>query len=424
MLNKSLLKMNMKVAVALSGGRDSMYLLDNLLECKEELKIKVVAINIDHGIRKKSGKDSEFVKNYCKENDVELYFKKLDCVKYSKENGLSVEEGARTLRYKVFFDAIKDGFCDVVATAHHISDNAETVLFNMFRGTGSGVKGIEDISYGKIIRPILSTERSEIDEYLRKKKIPYVDDETNFSDKYSRNYIRLKLIPKIKKRFPKIEKSLLRFNEISKKEDEYLSRLAEKEIIEKDGYIKLPCSIDEVLFSRASIIALKKSGIVKDYEKTHIDLLNGLKNAKTGTTIDMPKGVKAVNEYGFITLYKKSEKNLTEIPFGLGEISFSNRTLYLGDEVKGEKVLKFDLAKIPKTAVIRTRKEGDTFKSFGGGTKKLKDYFIDKKIPSRERDFIPLLCDGKNVLLIFGIEISDIIKVDKSTERVVKCSIL
>ena len=126
---------NKVIAVALSGGKDSMCLLDLLLKSSKKLNITVKAVNIDHSIRgKESERDSNFVKEYCKNVGVELRFFKVDAKRYSKENNLTVEEGARMLRYDIFANLLRENFCDVIATAHHLSDNFETVLFNIFRG--------------------------------------------------------------------------------------------------------------------------------------------------------------------------------------------------------------------------------------------------------------------------------------------------
>ena len=159
MLNKKIIPAGSTIAVALSGGKDSIVLLNLLLKASNELKINVKALNVEHGIRgEESVRDSEFVKNYCNELSVPLLQRSFNCVEYSKQLGLSVEEGARKFRYQFFLDCIKEGFCDFVATAHHLSDNVETILFNLFRGASpSGLTGINELGFdGKIIRPLLN----------------------------------------------------------------------------------------------------------------------------------------------------------------------------------------------------------------------------------------------------------------------------
>ncbi len=435
MLNTDLIKKGDVVAVALSGGKDSVCLLDMLLSEREKLGVTVKAVNIDHGIRgETSVRDSEFVKSLCEKLGVPLYFKKLDCVSFSSENGFSTEEGARILRYKVFDEAIKSGFCDKIATAHHASDRAETVLFNILRGASPlGASGISDSSRGgKIIRPMLNLSRREIDDYAEKHNISYVVDETNLETEFTRNFLRLEVLPLIEKRFPEAEKSILRFADTLKADEEYLTETAMKSVTEKNGEISFSCDLAYPIFLRASFYAMKKLGIQKDYEKVHGEAVYSLKNSENGKKITLPKNIFAVKDYGKITFYKIAkkekggQKNAFEMPFTLGEHEFAGKKYkfeIVGDDsVKnGVNRLIADFSKIPSAAVLRNRREGDVFRKFGGGTKKLKDYLIDKKVPSRERDKLLLLADGSNVLIICGIEISDAIKVDKTTRNVLQC---
>ena len=431
MLNSDLFIKGETIAVALSGGKDSVCLFDLLLSKSEEFGITVKAINLDHGIRgETSGRDSLFVKNLCEEKGIPLFFRKVDCPGYSAANGLSAEEGARALRYKVFNEAIDGGFCDRVATAHHAGDRAETVLFNLFRGTSPlGIVGINDVTPdGRIIRPILGIGREQIDAYVKERKLDYVVDETNFMTDYTRNFVRLEVMPLIKQRFPEAEKSILRFADTVKDDENYLRSLAEKSLTEKKGEVSFPIDLPKPIFMRSATLAMKKLGIKKDYEKIHLESAYSLKNAENGKSVTLPKGVVAVRDYGKITFYKKEEKQDFEKPFSLGDFDFQGKTyrFEIVDDCNAKRVdnrLIADFVKIPQGAVLRTRKPGDTFEKFGGGAKKLKEYFIDKKIPERERDKILLLAKDKKVFIICGIEISDAIKVDKATKNVLQCSI-
>ena len=437
MLNTDLMKKGEVIAVALSGGKDSVCLLDMLLTEKGKLGITVKAVNIDHGIRgETSVRDSEFVKSLCDKFGVPLFFKKIDCVLFSEENGFSPEEGARILRYKVFDEVIKSGFCDKIATAHHASDRAETVLFNILRGASPlGASGISEESRGgKIIRPMLTISRREIDDYAVRRGLSYVVDETNLETEYTRNFLRLEVLPLIEKRFPEAEKSILRFADTLKADEEYLTETTKKSVTEKNGEISFPCDLPYPIFLRASFYAMKKLGIQKDYEKIHGEAVYSLKNSENGKKITLPKNIFAVKDYDKITFYKTIEKGkpndqtIFETPFALGEYEFAGKKYKFeivgNDSVKsGDNRLIADLLKIPDTAVLRNRRGGDVFRKFGGGTKKLKDYLIDKKVPSRERDKLLLLADGANVLIICGIEISDAIKVDKATRNVLQCTL-
>ena len=420
-LNEDLLIGRKSVAVALSGGKDSMALLNLLLESKT-FKGQVKAINVEHGMRgENSVKDSEFVKSYCEQKKVPLKCYTVSVPEYSEKNKTSLEEGARILRYSCFKDAYDSGFCDAVATAHHLSDNAETMLFNLFRGSSLyGMSGIKEQN-GIFIRPLLNVSREEIDLYVDKNAIPYVQDETNFDENYTRNFLRLKIIPLIKQIFPEVENSLKRFADENKLVSDYLNKIAEKTII-YGKEVKIPVSADSVIISLCVIKALKHLGVYKDYERKHSQLALNLINCPNGTTIDLIKNVKAVKDYDFITLYRAKEKENEQINFKTGTTVFNGKEITVtplnNNELKSEKELYFDLDKIPPNAVFRTRTDGDNFTPFKSGSKKLKKYLIDKKIPSRQRDNLTLIACGNEVYAILGVEISDKIKIEKNTQNI------
>ena len=413
------------VAVAVSGGSDSMALLHYMHSQAEKYRYFVIALNIEHGIRGQSSiADTEFVKNYCDKNSIPLLCYSVDSVKKAKEQKLSIEQAARALRYECFYDAIESEKCDLVATAHHSRDNLESVLFNLFRGTGlKGAAGIEENYGGKIIRPFLSVSKDEIEEYIKENDIPFVTDLTNLSDDYTRNYIRLNVLPEIKRIFPDAEKSVTRFCALLRADDEYLERLAKSVIIENDDCVKIPVNTDTALFGRAVIHALKKLGVKKDWEKAHIDGAASLITARNGSSVNLKKGVVAIKEYDFITLYKTSENTAKEIPFKIGVTALSSQNISV-KEVVSPNTLKdgfyCDGDKIPKSAVIRFKRDGDKFTKFGGGTKSLNDYMTDKKIPLRLRASIPLIADGSDVLAVIGVAISEKIKVDDTTVKIYK----
>lgn len=437
MINDNLFNKGETIAVALSGGKDSVALLYSLLSVKDKLGIIVKAVNIEHGIRGATSKrDSMFVADLCQKLSVPLKTYQLDCVKFSEENGYGIEEGARIARYDCFKSAIGEGFCDKVATAHHLSDSVETLLFNLFRGASlSGMTGIKsERNNGKIIRPFADTPKSEIEKYVADNGLPFVDDETNFESVYSRNYIRNEIMPVVSARFPEAEKSIGRFLKIAESENDFLEELAKKSLTRDGNAYVISIDTPDCIFARSVVLAIKSLGIAKDYVKLHVDAALSLKNLVNGSKISLPRNVYAAREYDKIAIYKavKSDGNF-EKPFALGYIDGAIGKLSFGEinekeknvnELKYGRSLVFDLNKLPKNAVIRYKRSGDYFKKFGGGRKKLNDYFTDKKIPLRLRDSIPLVCADGEVYIICGIEISDLIKVDKGTEKVVQCTYL
>ncbi len=426
MINLLNVKPNDKIMVALSGGSDSMCLLHLLYSQKEKLNITLQAVNIDHSIRgEESKQDSLFVKNYCEKLGVPLKTFVVDAIKFSEENGYSLEQGARVLRYQIFEKLLNEDENLLIATAHHKEDSVETILFNLFRGTGlKGITGIQQTT--KIIRPLINASKVEIIKYLTENNIPYCTDSTNSDEKYSRNYIRKEILPLISDKFPNSINNIYNFSQIAKEEDDYLDTLASKIIINEDNKIAISIENDKVLIKRAIIIVLKKLGADKDYTKKHIDTTYELISLPSGSSIDLKNGIKVVKEYDKIVFYTNiEEKDSSEYPFNLGTFNFSNQSVVIescdSENLKQETIFDFD--KIPKNAVIRMRKGGDTFTKYGGTTKKLKDYFIDKKIERYIRDNIPLIAIDNKVLVIIGIAVSENVKVDKTTKNKAKASI-
>lgn len=407
---------NKVIAVALSGGKDSMCLLDLLLKSSKKLNITVKAVNIDHSIRgEESERDSNFVKDYCSKFNVPLKFFKVDAIKYSKENNLTVEEGARILRYNIFSSLLSENYADLIATAHHLSDNFETVLFNIFRGTSTkGLTGIPDKRDG-FIRPLIDVTRGEIDKYISKNNIPFVEDSTNGDIDYTRNYLRNVVIPKILEKFPTAETSVKRLGEISREENDFLDDLANKNLDFNDGKYYLPVDLSPILLKRATKTILYNLGIKKDYESVHFKDVLKLTTLKSGSKINLPKNVVAVKEYNKLAFYIEGEKReVKSVKFKVGKFNFLDNTRIIS-ATPLDNALVFDGDKIPENAVIRTKRDGDVFKKFGGGTKKLKDYLIDKKIPRADRENLPLVAVDNKILIIFGVEISDDIKITEST---------
>ena len=423
----SLVKKGERVAVSLSGGMDSMALLHYAHNNANTLGIEVVAINVEHGIRgQESMSDTNFVKEYCDKNDIPLFCYAVDSIKVAKEQKLSIEQSARKLRYECFFDAIAKGQCDKIATAHHQSDNAESILFNILRGSGiKGAKGIESNYNNKIIRPMLGVQKADIQEYVKQNHIPFVTDKTNFDDDYTRNFLRLNVIPKIKGIFPEMEQSLTRFAEICSLEDDFMQTLAIKsvELNQANASISLP--IERAIFNRSVIIALKSLGVKKDWEKTHIDSVYSLCDKQNGAKISLLDGITAIREYDKITLYKSRETTDTQLPFAIGSFDFCNQQLTIKEVAPTSQInltqgLYLDADKLPKTATIRTPRTGDVFTKFGGGTKKLCDYLTDKKIPQRLRSTLPIIADQNVVYAIFGIGISQNVKVTDQTKNILQ----
>lgn len=414
------------IGVGLSGGSDSMALLYYLHSLQEELEFEVIAIHINHGIRPESHDEAEFVVEKCRELGVRVYKFKIDAPKIAKEKNISLETAAREGRYEIFKSLINKGIADKIALAHHKSDQAETILMHIFRGSGvAGAKGMEPIRDGIYIRPMLTTSKKEIMDYIMNNNIDFVQDKSNEDNSYNRNFLRNFIMPELAKRWPGVENAVINFAKAISDDDEYISAsVYDDAVLYYDDMAKIPVSYfiyPEPIVNRLLIKVLKKIGIVKDFEKVHVEMLKSLaKSGENGNRVKLPFGVVAYREYDYLTLVNKTKEEIPfEEPFKPGEIDVPNFGKVVVKRVKTikpqENILYVDSKKIPKTAVWRFKKEGDVFTKFGGGTKKLKDYLIDKKIPVRCRNFIPVLADEKNILIIAGIEISDNIKIDENS---------
>lgn len=427
-----LIKQGEIIGVATSGGRDSMALLHFLNENKAQLDCQVIAINIDHCIREHSAADSAFVMEYCKENNIKAYTFKVDAVKLSREEKLSLEAGARKARYNTFEALIKKGLVDKIALAHHLYDQAETILLNLLRGCGlSGAKGMEAIRDNIYIRPMLQVTREEIMGYIDEYAIPFVEDETNADSNYSRNYIRNVIMPTIRKKFKSVDKNLVHFADICAQDDKFINSQVDMGTIAKIGDVTRvpmyyfsyqPSVINRVLLKVLSAYASQ------DIESRHIALIcEFARDGKNGDSIDLPFGIKVHKEYEYLTIAPlKKAVQTTKQEFakgktyieGFGTIRIVSSKVF--NDVKPHQHV-VDASKVPANAVWRFKQDRDMFTPFGHeSAKKLNDYLADKKIPQRLRGNIPVLAVDNTIYMVADIEISNDLRVDENSTNLYK----
>ncbi len=412
-----------KIGVALSGGRDSVALAYALKKGGYD----VVAINVEHGIRgENSLKDSAFVRDFCQKYDIVLYQERVDSLSFARDNGYTVEQSARILRYRVFENALEKGVCDVVALAHHQDDQAETLLMRIIRGTGvNGLCGMRAVR-GKYIRPLLDCSREEIDEYVAQNGIDYVDDETNFCTDYTRNYLRAELA-ELKKRFPSICRNMARLSQNAVEEEDFVNEFIPS-VEAKDGEVRLNvCDLENDFVAKRLIVkAVNALGVTQDIESRHFPLVLALKGAQNGKMIELTHGICVHKDLDALVFTKdenlvKTSQTQFEVHdfdnFG-ASVQRSDREEY--EAQKGKGALFVDGDKIGPNAVLRYRKDGDFIEKFGGGRKSLGDFLTDKKIPLRKRDTLVLLASGDEVLAVFGVEISKKVAIDDNTKNILK----
>ena len=422
----NLIKPGEIIGVACSGGRDSMALLHYLNSIKGD-KFSVVCVNIDHNLRETSASDSAFVCCYCEKNGIKVLSYKVDVKSLCEKEKLTIEEGAREARYRIFKSLIKNKVINKIALGHHAQDQAETILQNIFRGCGlKGASGMDYIKDNIIIRPMLSTPRTEIQAYITINEIPFVDDETNFENDYSRNFVRNEIMPLIRSRWSNADLAICNFGKLCRTDEEFIqSEINQNAVTIENGVAKILINyLNNKPSITSRIVANALNGIkaLKDIESKHLESIVELGlNGENGSKINLPNKLTAIKEYNYVVLTNKSFKSNPQTwPVKKGKTSFQDfgiieLAITRKMDIKGFTHL-IDYNKIPKTAVWRFRKDGDMFTKFGGGTKSLNDYFIDKKIPKRFRDITPVLADGNDILVIAGVEISKKVKVDDQTK--------
>jgi len=413
-----------RVGIGVSGGSDSMALLHFLENVvRKKIGFDIVAVNVNHNMRPGSRKDSKFVADYCKVNGIPHISYSVDVPAYAAVNKLSPEHAARVKRYESFEAAIKKFRLTKFAIAQHSSDQAETILLNIFRGSGIAGAGGMELMRGIYVRPLLETAKADINAYLFKNQIPYVDDESNIKSNFARNFIRNEVIPLLQREWRNVEKNIIGFGQNCRADDEYINSVVSMWGLKAtDNNVRIALNYfayPPAVISRIILQAFDAIGLRYNIEKKHVDLIYDLAMAGiNGAKVDLPNNLYAVREYEFVTIVKKTSAQKyqtagafkvgkTALP-GFGTVLVTRTISFKPAREKG--LLVMDVDKVPRTAVWRTRKEGDQFTKFGGGTKSLSAYLIDKKIPGRLRDKLPILAVGSEVLAIAGVEISDKVK--------------
>lgn len=413
-----------QVAVAVSGGADSVALLVILNNIKKELGFGLCAIHINHNIRgAESDRDEEFVKSLCKQLCLKLYTQNVFPLKDKAQQKKTLEQSARDLRYMAMNDIANKNNIDKIALAHHKGDQAETILMHLYRGSlFNGLIGMRYLS-NNLIRPFLDVTKGEILEYLKSIGQNYMTDTTNIDNNYSRNFVRNVVLKGMEENNKSIIDHIVNLGKKANLLETEFNKILPMNLIKYSNSGTLICKEAQTLpyevLTRLVRAGVEKEISLVDFEEKHINKIIDCFNLQIGKKINLPHELIAMNQYAGVLLYKKQNK--TEISFnrsyvGVEEFVFNNKVIHLSLNKPDCNCLMLDLNKVPKSAEWRVYKSGDNFTKFGGGTKPLKEYFTGKKISARERNELLLLCDKNNVLAICGVEISEKVKVDKETK--------
>lgn len=425
-----------RVVVGVSGGADSVALLCALKRL-EILNLHISVCHINHNIRGiEADRDENFVKDLCKKLNVHFYILSADVPKIAKENRISTELAGRNVRYE-FFEKIKcETKSDKIAVAQNKNDFAETVFLNITRGcTLNGLKGTPAIR-DNIIRPLINIKRSEIERYLKEIKMDFVTDSTNLENEYSRNIIRNLVFPALSRINPSIVNTVYKNSKYIEDDNDFIESYAQLvyksiSVISKDRVTLDTGKIanEHISIKRRIILNAIKDlkGDTKNIESEHIESILSLN--KSGTKFSV-QDLTVFFNYDILTFELKKSVSFDfsyEIVYGT-RIKIENTgeiyrfEICSSDKMAKDKNVQFISAdKLPPGMVLRNRRKGDIFNPYGmTGYKKLKDFFIDIKIPLQDRGSIPLLAVENEIIAVLGHRTSNKCAVTKDTKLILK----
>lgn len=441
-----LLPIGSGVVIGLSGGADSVALLEVLCSLQWERDLRLAAVHVHHGIRESAQKDVEFCRELCMEKKVDFFCEYIDVPRMAKAQGLSEEEAGRNARYRIFEEYRRKLQMDVIAVAHHQNDQAETILFQLFRGSGlRGMSGMQP-KRGNIIRPLLGVSRKEIEEYLCDKQRTYVIDETNACDQYSRNKIRHHVLPVAEEisfgAAGHMSQTAGQLGEVLDYMEHQAANFLDMQGEYVDGEWRLPVealqqehiALQKMIVTEALARSFKSR---KDITEKHIDHVLQLFDKDGEKTIHLPNGGVVVKRY-FQLIFKQIIENNESDFSGFCKIKiepdhsyFLENGMFLETKLLFENNLEnvpkndcikwFDYDKIITTLSLRTREQGDFLVIRDDGARKsLQDYLVNEKVPKSERDKQLLIADGNHILWVIGKRISAHYKVTEHTKRILE----
>ena len=432
-----------RVVIACSGGADSVALADAVWQLRGECGYKIAVMHVEHGLRGEEAlRDAAFVENFCAERGLIFVCRHVKAAAYAKAEGLSVEDAARKLRYRELWQYVDELGADFLLTAHHAGDQAETVLMQLLRGSGTAGIGGMQVQAGRLMRPLLFVQRSEIEAYCRERNLSFCYDLTNDDVHYTRNRIRKELLPYLQQQFnPQLITALGQTAQLAAMDNAFACHHAQKfygEQVTETGKL-LECGAEKLLaeFEAVSTRVIRLMWEQKTLPGSELGfehikaVLRLLQNGSSGKAVMLPGKTAAAYSYGKLYIGARADiigarADIEKLLNGEGGSSVCDITVATENIADGVKInlpeggeLQFSIADtqqpvskmqtvVPlelagKAVCIRTRRDGDRFYPYGSaGSKKLKDYFIDNKVPRAERDGKLLVTAGSNVLWIIG----------------------
>ncbi|MBI5073883.1 MAG: tRNA lysidine(34) synthetase TilS [Nitrospirae bacterium] len=433
------------VLVGFSGGPDSTCLLYVLHALKEKYQLQIYALYIDHNLRPvEVPGEIEFCRKFCEGLGVPFMVESIDVISYSKEHRMNRQEAARELRYRAFGKTAAEIRADKVALAHNGDDQAETLLMRLVRGAGpTGLSGIP-ARRDNIIRPLLEIGRDEIERFLERRNIVPVTDSSNLKEDYFRNMIRLRLMPMLKQANPNLLQPLTHTMAIMREEERYFGILVTKTLMKlisrkSEKRIELFLSpmeaMEVVILRRVLRRAICETEGLRGIGFLHIeDIIALIRNGKNGDRLVLPRNIRVIKEYALLVITSEEPVRIAEYALDLpGKAVIVNARQVVTAEREGGDVqfgdgrssVLLDAEKVSFPLTVRPRRTGDYFYPVGfGRKKKLQDFFVDLKIARDERDSIPIIVSGDDIVWVAGYRADDRFKVTETTKKFVRLGIV
>lgn len=452
-----------RVIAGVSGGADSVCLFLMLLELREKIGFDLIAVHVHHGLRGEAAdQDQQFVETLCEQHRIPLEIFRVNLESIAKKRKQSLEEAGRMVRREAFDSVCKKYGGNKIALAHHQNDNAETLLWNLSRGTGlDGLGGIRPVN-GKFIRPLLCMNREEIEEYLAKRKQSYCIDETNAGTDYTRNKLRHLVLPILEEQvnsaavrhMNETMEQIWELQEYMQEQVEAAYQECVQEHFEKACWIQIQQKSFETFPELIKKMVIRKGmeqvgGKKRDLSHKHVDVMMELMNKQVGRTLDLPYEMHAKRNYEGIRLEKQrtysfgEEKKAEIMQECMAELNIPGETILADRNLKLRcKILEkpknlsikdipqkiytkwFDYGIIKSSLYIRTRQAGDTIViDEKGHQKKLKNWFVDEKIPKEVRDSQLLLAENNEILWVLGHRMSQAYQVKQSTKWILQIEV-
>lgn len=424
---ESLVENGDRIVVGFSGGPDSVFLVEMLLKLREKIDFDIVLVHVNHLLRgEEAQRDEDFSINYGKSKGLKVFARKINITSLGKEKGLSLEEAGREARYSFYKEVLEKSNSNKIALAHNKDDQIETFMFRLTRGTGlSGLEGIAT-KRDRYIRPISEIYKSEIVNYLDENNISYCIDSTNLENEFTRNSIRIDLIPFIEKRYnPKFKDKIFSLIEEIRDINIFIEKEIEQfsynETINIESILKFPKSIRGKILSKY----LYKYGLEVNRKK--ISLIESILEKGGSQEISLDSQYILKKEYNILKIQKINliKNNIEEVTFTIpNKIKYGDYIIEAEYVERGEqnKNCFYTNLKLGDTLIVRGRKDGDKIIPTGmKGEKKLKEIFINEKIGKEKRDSIPLIVHNGNIVWIAGVRGNE--KYNSTEKRCIKLSV-